>query len=98
MAVKPDCEECRALYAIYDDEPDCESCIPEIMADNKVAWQVFNEVNDQHIMAFGGPIALNLIPVFKVMDRMGIENQMSCIRKVKTAYISFISAIKAKEK
>ena len=83
------------MLNLYDEEPDCDNCLPEIQPENKRAWEVFSLVYDQHIMGFSGPAALNMVACFKVMDCLDIENRIDCVIKVKKAYGAFINSIKA---
>lgn len=47
---------------------------------------VFQMVQSQHIMSFAGPVALDLNPVFKVMELYGVEDQKRCLELVLLAY------------
>jgi hypothetical protein len=88
------CDQCRATWELYGDDPPCDECEPEIMTENVVPFRVFSMVCDQHIMGFGGPVGLNLVAVFNVMDAMGIKNQLLVATQVNNAYHKAMEARK----
>jgi len=81
---KPDCEACKALKAIYNKEPDCSTCMPELMPENADAIRIWGIVRDQVITAGmdGTVIALNQLALWEAIDRFGIELPLDCFQKV----------------
>ena len=88
MDWQPQCGNCRALAAEYDDIVDCKKCIPYLSEENRPIIDVYNRVCGQHIMADYTPVELNLMPVFKIMDLVGIkeDDKLYCMDLVKMAY------------
>ena len=60
---------------MYDKEPLCYECLPEVLPENLEAVQVFQLIQNQHIMSFGGPIDLNLPAMEFVMKILGLEGR-----------------------
>lgn len=87
-----DCDQCRVTWEIYGEEPPCDECEPEIMDENRLAVDVFMMVCDQHIMSSGGPVGINMIPIFKVLDDMGIEKKLPIVSMVKHAYVKVLES------
>lgn len=76
----------------YGEKAPCDTCtetdIPDLAAENEVVLDVFLRVRDQHIMGEGGPVAINIEPIFKVMDIVGVESRdkLDCLDLVMAAY------------
>jgi len=70
------------------EKPPCDKCLPDLWQENQPIYAVYSRVCGQHIMAEYQPIDLNLMPVFKVMDVVGIrkEDQLFCLDLVQKAY------------
>ena len=47
-------------------------------------------VADQHIMGMNGPVGLNLMPVFKVMELRGIADQERCLGLLRKVYFHML--------
>ena len=88
MAEKPSCKQCREMHEAFDDEPPCFKCLPALWPENQPIYSVYSRVSSQHIMAECQPIDLNLMPVFKMMDLVGIrkEDQLFCLDMIQKAY------------
>lgn len=68
--------------------------MPEIETDNLDILQVFLMVKDQYIMGAGGPIALNLDPVFKTMNILKIQQQDRCLTMIKKMHNAMIEKLR----
>ena len=89
---KPDCEMCRATWALSDREPpNCDICMPDIMPQNITTIEVYFEVRDQHIMGSGGPVGLNLVALDLVLRKMEVENYNETFERVHRLYQKVIS-------
>lgn len=53
----------------YDEE------VFEIWPENLPIYRLWHRVGDQWRMGQGGPVALDLVPVFHELDRMGLEGE-----------------------
>jgi hypothetical protein len=63
---------------------DCNSCKPLIHSSNEDVIEVWSYVHDQIIIApMGGAVSINIVSVYETMDRLGIRDQMNCLRKIK---------------
>ena len=58
------------------------------MPENAEVYGIYSIVQDQHIMGYGGPVELNLIPVFKMMEMRGVEDKERCLELIRMAYHS----------
>lgn len=56
-------------YADEDEE------VFEIWPENWATFELWKTVGDQWIMGQGGPVALNLMPVFHELDRAGLDKE-----------------------
>jgi len=77
MSKKPDCDTCEEMYE-GKTKARCDAChldlnIPDILEENIPIFQIWTRVNRQLVMGSGGPVALNLIPVFTVLDMFKID-------------------------
>ena len=64
-------------------EPPCEKCMPEIMPENKEAFEIYAIVCNQMIVSgMGDPIDINFASLKIVMDLFSIENQLECFKRV----------------
>lgn len=91
-----DCDQCRATWKIYGEDPPCEECEPAILPENALPFRVFCMVCDQHIMGQNGPMALNMQPVFRVLDEIGVKDKLNVMAKIKKAYAKAMEAKRGK--
>jgi len=56
------------------------------MPANIEAFNVYMQVQNQHIMGFSGPVDLNFLSVKFIMDMMGVKNQLDIFERVHTTY------------
>ncbi|HVR54026.1 MAG TPA: DUF1799 domain-containing protein [Pseudorhodoferax sp.] len=66
----------------------------EVWPENLPAYNLWQRVGDQWRMGFGGPVSIDLIPVFHELDRMGLEredydNLLADIQTMARAVIDF---------
>lgn len=47
----------------------------EVWPENLQAWRLWSLVGDQFRMGSGGPVALDLVPVFHELDRMDLQRE-----------------------
>lgn len=88
------------MHEAFNDKPPCRKCLPHLWRENQTVYQVYSRVCGQHIMAEYQPVDLNLVPVFKVMDAVGIEksDQLYCLDLVQKAYHEVMKIERAKNK
>ena len=82
MKEKPSCETCKKMHEEKGKLPDCENCLPPLNPSNMDAWQVYQVVQNQLIMGFGGPVSINQIAVWEYIDRHDIDNPTDTFEKV----------------
>jgi hypothetical protein len=82
LAEKPDCSICKTLKGDSFDWADCIICIPNQMEENVDAEKIYAIVQDQVLLGFGGPVALNQIAIHMAMDLYGIKDRVGCFEKV----------------
>lgn len=80
----PSAQELAAIGLRPEDYADDEAAV-EVWPENLAAYDLWIEVGDQWLMGPGGPVAINLMPVFHELDRMGLD---------KEAYDDMVLAIK----
>jgi hypothetical protein len=80
----PSGQELATIGLRPEDYADEEAAV-EVWPENLPAYDLWVEVGDQWRMGPGGPVAIDLIPVFHELDRMGLE---------KEAYDDMVLAIK----
>jgi len=85
---KPDCDICKETYALDNEKPNCKDCIPYLWPENQTVYFIYSRVCGQHIIAEHQPIDLNLMPVFEMMNLVGIEkeDQLYCLDLVQKTY------------
>jgi len=73
----------------------CPEMQTALMAENVTAWNVYRRVCNQHRMGQAGPVALDLVPSFQVMDRMGIDpgQQLEIADMVSRTYSAVIKEL-----
>ena len=97
---------CKETFEVYGeippcgsiDNPDFDKCphlTVRLAPENAGAWEVYRRTCNQHRMGQAGPVALDLVPVFEVMDRMGIDKseQIAMADIVTRAYHAVLSEI-----
>lgn len=62
--------------------PPCETCRVDPVKENEDALNCFFMVQDQYIMAEGGPVALNHLAIHEAMRLLKIKDRLKCFRKV----------------
>lgn len=88
MRDKPDCEQCRAVKAMFNKEPPCDICMPTLSPYNIDAANIWMIVRDQVITAgiSGQVIALNQLALWKLIDEYKVENRIECFEKVRAVF------------
>lgn len=71
---------------MYDKEPKCSQCIPDLMAGNETVLDVYLLVSNQHIMGFSGPVDLNFQSVEFVLNILKVENKEKVFKRVYNLY------------
>jgi len=71
---KPDCTQCRKLRRLYNEEPPCKKCLPQILPENQPVIKLYFLIQNQHIMGPAGPVDLNVDAAYRIIDRH-IENK-----------------------
>lgn len=65
------------------ESPPCETCRVDPVEENKEALDVFFMVQDQYIMAEGGPVAINHLAIHEAMRLLKIKGRLKCFNKVR---------------
>jgi hypothetical protein len=91
---KPDCRLCKKLLSGKDKKPKCGKCLPDLMPENKVLFEIFWLVKNQHIMGPGGPIDLKIDILHSEIERRHIDDKQWCFDLVYAAYLSYLDDIK----
>jgi len=88
------------MHEQFNDDPPCRECLPYLWPENQQVYSVYSRVCGQHIMADFQPVDLNLLPVFKVMDAVGIdkEDRLYCVDLVQKAYHEVLKIEREKKK
>jgi len=60
------------------------------MPENVGVYEIYQMVADQHIMGPGGPVGLNLVPVFEIMKMRGVADQDRCLELVRRVYFHML--------
>ena len=60
--------------------------IPDLLPANIEVYEIYQMIQDQHIMGPRGPVELNLIPVLQVMEMRGVQNQERCLNLIRLVY------------
>ena len=70
------------------------------MRENRDAFKVYCEVYDQHIMGFGGPVALNNLALFEWVDRLipDKRKRVRVAKQVNAVYRSILADKQFEEK
>jgi hypothetical protein len=63
-------------------EPPCDTCRPITMPENEAAIMLYSIVQNQWIMGPGGPVDINHLPVWEVIDRHRISDPTGTFRKI----------------
>ena len=73
--------------------------MPLLWPENQPIYLIYSRVCGQHIMAEYQPVSLNLMPVFKMMDIVGIEKEdrLFCIDMIQKAYHGVLKVTRSKK-
>jgi len=108
MSKKPDCEACEELYE-GKTKARCDAChkdleIPIILQENIPVFQIWTRVKNQLVIGPGGPVSLDLNPIFPFLDMFKIEEdeRLRCLDLLqllyhKVSYPLYLEAKKEKE-
>ena len=80
---------------MYGKAPKCHLCIIPLMPENQVVFDVYIQVQNQHIMGFNGPVDINFMSVKFIMDLMKIkiEEQKEVFDRVHKLYKTLLSEV-----
>jgi len=83
---QPNCAACKILHGnkTPPQEPPCETCRPDVLAENTDALTIFSLVQGQWIMGPGGPVDINHLAVWEAIDRYGVKEKTATFGKVVT--------------
>jgi hypothetical protein len=93
---------CRALYFDPGEDTPCGACIPELMAENITAVQVWTLARNQLIYVIRGvhggmiesyPVDVDIPAVIAVMEMMGVGDRVGTIEKVQTLFGAWAQAV-----
>jgi hypothetical protein len=77
------------------EEPPCADCLPQPTQRNVDAFRVFEQCRTQVIAGgMGDIIAINDLAVKLWMDLLHVQNQLDCMKRVRTAFTEYRVAIK----
>lgn len=84
MEYAPECEGCKAMYGNRKppEEPPCDTCRVDILPENADALKVYLLTRSQYIMSFNGPVDINHIAVWEVIDRYNIVKPVETFERV----------------
>jgi len=57
-----------------------------LLPENIEVYEIYDMIRNQHIMGASGPVDLNLIPVFEVMNRRGVKDWERCLNLLRMVY------------
>lgn len=80
--MKPPCHRCKGLKGDKWSEEDCLTCVPSLWPVNEDAEKIYLVVQDQYIMSFGGPVALNQPAIHEAMKLYDIVDRRDVFEKV----------------
>ena len=86
---------------VYEDDPEgppCGGCLPEIPEDDLEIIRVFEQCKTQVIAGAGGVIDLNDLAVAWWMEKLGISDQLRCMKGVKAMHAAYTKALEEKYK
>lgn len=96
MQDKPNCSTCRILKGEYWNEDDCVKCLPELLGENEDAERIYFIVQNQFIMGFNGPVAINQVAIHEAMKLYRIQDKIDCFEKVLSISAYFIEKLNRK--
>jgi hypothetical protein len=78
------CDQCRIAYSERNppEDPPCHTCWVDPLPANRDALKIYNLVQDQFIMGFGGPVAINQNAIHRNMDLYEVKDKVRCFEKV----------------
>ena len=84
MEYAPECKGCRAMYGARNPpgEPPCDTCRVVVLPGNEESLKIYMITRQQYIMGFGGPIDINHIPVWEMIDRLKVKDPMAVFERV----------------
>ena len=86
------CDQCRTMYndRMPPELPPCHTCRVELIEENEDAAKTFMLTRRQFVTADQGQVVDISIPAVKVvMDMFEIENQESCLMRVRNLFHHF---------
>ena len=87
---KPSCEVCRELYRQKGEDPPCRDCLPEVSAENEEVARIYRLVRGQ-VITFGNRVVdLDLGTVIDVMRLYGVEDQRTCLERIRDLFQFFL--------
>lgn len=72
------------------EEPPCDTCYVILMPENADAARIYPIVRNQVITVGEHVIDINILAVKAVMDMYGIEDQRTCLKKIRAVFDYFL--------
>lgn len=91
------CDKCRLLYEMRSErtgeehKPPCKECIVVLDPANKEISEVYFMSRDQVLATYGQVIGINDLAVKHWMDLLGIQDQLTCAKRVKKVFHYFLN-------
>ncbi len=69
---------------IYEssDDPPCPTCMPELLSENEEIVFAYQVVRSQYIMGFSGPVSINQMAIWKIIDEYKIIDRIRAFESV----------------
>jgi hypothetical protein len=90
MKEKPPCKECQRIYKDKDEEPPCDTCLPELLPENSEVARVYLAVQNQILVSMGQIIDINHVAIKTIMDLYGVIDQRRCFERVVALFHYFL--------
>lgn len=60
----------------------CEACRVEVLPGNQDALNIYLTTRGQYIMGFSGPVAINQMAIWELIDRLKIKDPVNVFNRV----------------
>ena len=84
MEYAPTCKACIAMYGNRKppELPPCETCRVEVLPGNQDALNIYLTTRGQYIMGFSGPVAINQMAIWELIDRLKVKDPVNVFNRV----------------
>ena len=88
------------LAAEYNEEPKCDTCMPDLKSENQIPYEIWNMVKYQWIMGPQGAVDIQIQPIIELINMYQVPDneKVYCLNLVSNASRYVLYRLKERDK